>query len=459
MPTFEEFVNFFSTTDFCTNASIISSELFQEYVKILKSQYIMVLNKEDSYGFLCKCPSIKEICYHFYTNENKIVGDDLYKKELEYYWLNLLPEYYVKSLTKSLYPALAKLKSFLYYDDITLFFPEWRKIILLKFDNNFFAIYKKIMTQIKILEKHKNNNQFLNKNDFEINCKIDSLRIQAIYFLKEAYKNASDDKIKIELAAQYIYGNILPCNYKKALAILKSISNTDEQNKQLIGHMIKKVESSENTIIENLSKEQNDIFQNAEKGEILSILFVAFAFYTGFNSFPISRSLSIYYYRLAAHKSPHAMTLLGYLYNKGVIFPQNFKRALKCFSHAANDGSLKAEIIDCVLRKHLWRNYLIEFNIHDIFHYYLPSFKSMFPNDSFIISKINYCLSSKNDYFYYLTLDREVKLKSDAIGKCYKNIINCNISKNQYNKEENYYTNKVSLSFINKETIKVDDKN
>lgn len=50
------------------------------------------------------------------------------------------------------------------------------------------------------------------------------------------------------------------------------------------------------------------------------------------------------------------MSILGYLYYNGLIFPQNLKRARKNFKIAAEKGCLRAEIIDNIIRKHPWRS-------------------------------------------------------------------------------------------------------
>lgn len=113
-------------------------------------------------------------------------------------------------------------------------------------------------------------------------------------------------------------------------------------------------------------------------------------------------------YRKAARKSPYAMCLLGYLYFKGIIFPRNFNRAKNCFRRSAENGYVKAEIIDCYLRKHLDRTYLLQFEINKIFNDYLPSFNSLFPNDCLIIPRINSkFICSQNDLLYIIELEKD----------------------------------------------------
>lgn len=66
-------------------------------------------------------------------------------------------------------------------------------------------------------------------------------------------------------------------------------------------------------------------------------------------------------------KSANCMCLLGGLYLQGCIFPRNLIRARNCFEKAALNGSIKAKILDSMIRKHPWRLYLSDVIFCNIF--------------------------------------------------------------------------------------------
>ena len=153
----------------------------------------------------------------------------------------------------------------------------------------------------------------------------------------------------------------------------------------------------------NLGEYQRNLIQKAAQNDVLFLSYVGFNFFTGHNEFPISRSLAIQYYRTAASQSADAMTFLGYLYFNGIFFPRNLKRARNCFRRAAENGSLKAEIIDSVIRKHVWRSYLVDFDINALFN--KDYIRSLIPNDSLIFPKIVYNIENN------LNANKNYKLK------------------------------------------------
>lgn len=417
IPTFDDFINFLISTPFRGDFRYVHHEPYQRYLKILQLCDKIIFddflsrNNDSIRNF----DSIEQICYYFFKNneKKKLENDDLYL-------LNSLPEYYIKPLAK-ICPALSdKLSRYLFIEDTSLVIPNWKTLHDLNKDKNPFKIYKVLMKNIKILENQRKE-IFDTKKTKEISYKIESLRIQAIFYLKKASKQSEDAKINIELAVQYIKGKLLPYNLEKAFNILDSISIADQQTKTFINQIKEKTRlaiKSIKDVIQNLNNEQKEKVQKAEGGDILSLFYVGFAFYTGFNGFPILHSLSIQYYRMAAKKSPDAMTFLGYLYFNGIFFPQNFRRAVKCFKRAADGGSLRAEIIDCFLRKHLWRNYLVNFQINDLFNDYIETFQSTVQNISLLFSKIIYYIESNkfSNTVFELELSNEYR-KTSFMGK------------------------------------------
>lgn len=79
-------------------------------------------------------------------------------------------------------------------------------------------------------------------------------------------------------------------------------------------------------------------------------------------------------------KSANCMCLLGGLYLQGYIFPRNLIRARICFEKAALNGSIKAKIIDSMIRKHPWRLYLSDVSIQAIYNTYIL----IFDEDAFL---------------------------------------------------------------------------
>lgn len=191
----------------------------KNYEKNMISRYADILNiiidkKKNKNSDFSIHPGLQQLIERSKGTTNLPTFDDFIKFfESESYCTNTL-----------FFPVYSKIvKYFLndFYEDLSLFFPFWKKLFQLYNDKNPFKIYKELIKQIKILEGERNDNIYLiNKKD-QIEIKIDALKIQAIYFLKEAFKKSNNVKIKIELAVQYINGSILPCNLSKALNILK----------------------------------------------------------------------------------------------------------------------------------------------------------------------------------------------------------------------------------------------
>ncbi|KAK8857732.1 hypothetical protein M9Y10_016140 [Tritrichomonas musculus] len=423
LPTFDDFLNFFKNNSFRGNDAIYRLPSIQRTFEILDLQDILIFDDFISKKIdkIRDFDSIEQIVFYFLRNRNvrkkqtpklsksqieKIEEKQKRLKDKHLFILNSLPEFYIRPLNLICEPLSHKQIRYLYNEDISLIIPNWKEVCI----NNYLEIYKYLMTQIKKLEKQKNQIFYFDEETKKLNYKIEAIRIKAIDYLKEESKQSNEGKI--ELAIQYIKNDILPINYEKALKILDSISNANDQTIALVNLMKFKIILSKLTnddFIQNLPESQQKIYNNAKEGkDVLSMLYVAFAFYTGFNGFPIIRSLSIHYYKQAAKLSPDAMTLLGFLYLNGLMFPQNLRKARKCFKLAADNGSLKGEIIDGILRKHVWRSYLVKFEINDLFENYLQSFESMIPNDSFIFPKINYFIDNnfKNFHLYKLELSK-----------------------------------------------------
>lgn len=411
LPTFEDFINFFKSSCFRTDLKIDNSG----FIKYLKS------------------------------SDNELIDDIKTSKYLSFERFNILPEYYIKALSKDLDVLSDKLLKYLYNEDVSLIIPDWQRLSL----STPIKIYGELMKKLNILEKQKNQTFYFSDKRKEIEYQMDSIRIQAIHYLKIASKESNDSKIKIELAIQYIKGRILPFNLEKALKILDSISMKNSR----IENMIDKLKLSiNNSTIENLINKipsnQKERLEKAKKGDVFSLLFVGFAFYTGLNDFPISHPTAIQCYRNASKKSADAMALLGYLYLNGIFFPQNLKRARNCFKKAADKESLKAEIIDSIIRKHNWRSYLVKFNINDFFNNYLPSMKSMNSHDELSFPKLIYNITEGSNEICSLKLGKdEDDLKSN---KNY-NMIIINIQEGQTNNIESAFSEKILLSLKNVE--------
>lgn len=413
LPTFEDFIVFFESDDYCYGLNIVGDKSFQKYLEALNYADKIVFDEKGYFENSPNLDSFEQLCFYFYRTKScgVLFG---YEDILAF---NSLPEHYIMPIARFHSGASNRYKKYLCYFDLSLTFPDWKRHYESNNDKNPFLIYKNLKNSLKTLLSQLNSKIYSIETKESLVNQIDALRIQAIHFLKKACKRSNNAESKIELSIQYIKGIILPYNLTKALEILNSIVDADEKTLTLIDQMKKKVSAkiqSNDQVFKNISQEQREILQKAEKGNVLCLLYCAFSFFTGFNDFPILRSLSISYYRKAARMSSHAMYLLGLLYFKGIIFPQNFHRAKNCFKRAAIEGYCRAEIIDCLLRKHFWRQYLLEDNISFFFKSYLPSFESIMPNHSFILQKINYFLDSgvNNDYVYNLSLLSMEKLNS-----------------------------------------------
>lgn len=234
----------------------------------------------------------------------------------------------------------------------------------------------------------------------------------------------------------------------KAQKILNSITEVETQTKRLVDQMKEKLTSTINLnerMIQDLPEKQSKILEKVNNGDIISLLFVGFAFYTGFNGFPIIHSQSIKYYKEAAKISPNAKAFLGFLYFNGIFFPRNFRKAQKYFKKSSDDGCLKAEIIDGILRKNLWRIYLLQFEMNDLFTNYVPSFKSIIPNDSLVFPKINYIL--ENDLFNDISYEINI-MKDESINDI-KNYSNLSMDSSKIiftNNLKKAYSDKIFLS-------------
>lgn len=447
LPTFENFIQFFQSKSYRTNCDVIDQSLFTEYLQLLEYTDKVIYDEKlisevDVWDSEYKCSSVEQILYYFYER-----GYCSFNEE-NLFILNSLPSYYIRSMASYLSSFQRKLVKYLVFDD---FMND--SIIG---EKNVFLAYLELMEQIKKLEDEKNEHVYYSKRRKRLDIEIEKIRIKAINYLKKASSNSNDCKAKIELAVQYINGNILPYNLTKALSTLNSIVGADEQTQQLIGQMKNKIQSKiQSTLIKNilpkLPPKQKEILQNAEGGNVLSLLFVGFAFYFGFNGFPISRSLSIYYYREAAKKSPYAMYILGYLYFEGIIFPRNFKRARNCFKRSADSGYLKAEIVDCFLRKHLSRTYLLDFKFKEILKFYLPTFNSMIPNDSYVFPRINHFLESNlhNDTLYEVKIEKSEKYHSEKVDENCSMHLSLTENKEYKKKIKPLFSKKVLLSSEN----------
>ena len=376
IPTFSEFIQFFRTKSaFKCEEDIYRLPSFTRYLDVLNlrdkitfDDIQSLFSKDEIENFT----TIEQVCFYFFrkrNNDEKLNDDDLFL-------LNSLPEYYIKPLVKFINPLKDKLIRYLYNEDISMIISNWNNICEKNAKDNPFSIYKILNKKMKSLEKEKNEILYFDKKRKDIDYKIDALRIQAIHFLKEASKQKLVEA-QIELAVQYIKGYLLPYNIQKASEKLDEIDlNSDKINnetKALVNQMKisindKKNEISTKNIIKNLNENQRSFFERAQQGHILSMLYVGFAFYTGLNKFPVVHSLSIYFYKKAASISADAMALLGYLYFRGIFFPHNLKKARKYFKLAAENGCVKAEIIDSIIRRHVWRSYLVEIDINYIFN-------------------------------------------------------------------------------------------
>lgn len=417
LPSFIEFINFFQTKNYCTNVDVINTKSFEEYLSIFK--YVDKIIYEGKSYFNNPKEEIYRYFYFTYSSFNSLIDS----KAMIY--LNSLTDNDIKKIS-AFYKPLSYLEKFLVYEDLSLIIPDWTKLVQKHSDKNPFKIYNELMKHIKILENEKKEIIHLINKKEQIEHKIDALRIQAIFYLKKAYKMPNNNvKIKIELATQYVNGSLLPYNLTKAINILKEINDADKSTQKLINQMIEKIESviqssSIKKVLENIPQEQREIYKKATEGEnILSLLFCGFAFYCGFNGFPIMHILSIQFYRKAAKKSAHAMTLLGQLYLKGIIFPQNFQRAKNCFRRASEKGDDKADILDCLLRRHIWRRHLMRFDENIIIRQYLPSlntpYRCIIP---LLISRTeNYTIQRSSRYFYAEFKVVNDKLHSERINE------------------------------------------
>lgn len=134
MPTFDDFINFFPP--------------YIRYLQILQLQDEIIFDdliSKESKDYT-SFNSIEQVCYYFFISRKK---EELRNNDI--FLLNSLPEYYIKRLTRFCRPLADKLIRYLYNEDISFIISDWK--ILCK--SNPFNIYKKLMTQIKKLEKQK----------------------------------------------------------------------------------------------------------------------------------------------------------------------------------------------------------------------------------------------------------------------------------------------------------------
>ena len=106
-------------------------------------------------------------------------------------------------------------------------------------------------------------------------------------------------------------------------------------------------------------------------------------------------------------------------YREIIIFPQNFQRAKNCFRRASEKGDDKADILDCLLRRHIWRRHLMRFDENIIIRQYLPSlntpYRCIIP---LLISRTeNYTIQRSSRYFYAEFKVVNDKLHSERINE------------------------------------------
>ncbi|KAK8897964.1 hypothetical protein M9Y10_000208 [Tritrichomonas musculus] len=342
--------------------------------------------------------------------------------------LNRLPDSDIKLLLENQIGAPKEMYEFLCYEkEYLLLPPEYHNLFFSGRPENNFLIYQKLMEKSRT-EKEPN---------------------QAIYpialkHLKHAAKK-NHIEAKIVLALHYLKGDIVPANCPKALMWLKYVAFGNQMN---VSRYIDPINAKEKEIekaIKSLSNDLKALIINSEKSSPLDLLYLAFAFHAGIDTFPVSPSRSIYYYREAAKKSPSCMCLLGGMYLQGYIFPRNLIRARNCFKKAALNGSFKAKILDALMRKHIWRYYLSDVSISDIYKTYLQCPESLSFDDTLIFPEINYLIANQQNlllqtspfmtsYFFYDQRNRNANVKKNEMKLAINSIDYKvpNVPENQY---------------------------
>ena len=305
------------------------------------------------------------------------IQEDVFSHKEYFPLLNRLPDSDIKLLLQNQKNPPKLFYEFLCYEREYLLLPdEDHNIFYSEKPETNYLIYQKLMEKSKTEENP-------NKAIYPIALK--HLKIAA----KKNFKDA-----KVKLALHYLKGDIVPANFDKCLMWFKSVAFG---NKEDISHYINPINekiAELNKEIANLNPEQKKAIKKAEDGELLYMIYVAFAFYSGIDHFPISPSKAVQYYRLAAKQNPHFMCLLGGMYLQGYIFPRNINRARHCFQSASLNGSVKAKIIDSMIRKHVWRYYLSDVSIENIYNAYMQCPESLSFDDTLIFPEINFLIQN-----------------------------------------------------------------
>ncbi|KAK8896909.1 hypothetical protein M9Y10_014835 [Tritrichomonas musculus] len=312
------------------------------------------------------------------------IQEDVFSHKEYFPLLNRLPDSEIKLLLQNQKNPPKLFYEFLCYErEYLLLPPEYKKQFYSDKPEINFLIYQKLMEKTKTEEEPNN-----------------AIYPIALKHLKMAAKKNNRDA-KIKLAIHYLKGDLVPANFDKSLKWLKSVAfgNKEDVSRYInpINDKIQEIEAE----IHMLKLEQKSAIRNADDGKLLYILYVAFSFYSGINHFPVSASKAVHYYRQAAKLSPYFMCLLGGMYLQGYIFPRNLIRARHCFEKAALKGSVKAKILDSLMRKHVWRYYLSDVSIETIYNKYMQCPESLSFDDTFIFPEINFLIQNMQDQFIY----------------------------------------------------------
>lgn len=324
---------------------------------------------------------------HYYANrffDNRVnilhscyIQEDVFNHKEYFPLLNRLPDADIQLLLQAQKDPPKLLYEFLCYEREYILLPEIKPLFFSSRPENNYLIYEKLMEKSKV----------------DSNLAIFPI---ALKHLKMAVKrNHKEGKLK--LALHYLKGDIVPPNYEKALTWLKSLAFGNQENVSRyidpINDKVKEIEAA----IKKLGPKEKEALQKAEDGNVLYLLYVAFAFYSGIDNFPISPTKAVKYYRLAAEKSPNCMCLLGGMYLRGYIFPRDLVRAQHCFEKAAVSGQIKAKILDSLMRKHVWRSYLSDVSIQTVYNTYMQTPESLSFDDTLIFPTINFLIENQQN--------------------------------------------------------------
>ena len=434
-PTLLQYIRW--TRDFNNQPTL--KDLFQSLSNLFKSdpiieKYLTKLESADKFRYDYRMDQDNYVPFeilqdekgNYYTNtffDNNVnilhscyIKEDVFFHKEYYPLLNRLPDSEIKLLLENQKNKPKEIYEFLCYEkEYLLLPPEYHNLFYSSRPENNFLIYQKLMERSRS-EKEPN---------------------QAIYpialkHLKHAAKK-NHIEAKIILAIHYLKGDIVPANCPKALMWLKYVAFGNQVN---VSRYIDPINAKEKEIerdIKNLSNDLKALIINSEKSSPLDLLYLAFAFHAGIDTFPVSPSRAVYYYREAAKKSARCMCLLGGMYLQGYIFPRNLVRARNCFKKAALNGCFKAKILDDLMRKHIWRYYLSDLSISDLYKNYLQCPESMSFDDTLIFPEINFLIANQQNiflnttpfmtsYFYYdqrnqhgIVKKNEMKLAIDSL--------------------------------------------